>query len=293
MSEPFNLDGWRIDVANMTGRFKDVDLAHEVAKMVHDTAVAADRDALVAGEHFFDASEDLSGEGWMSTMNYSGFSRPVWSWLLDPNRPVSPGLGFMPMPMPQRSGQVVAASMREFAARIPWQVLIGQWNILGSHDTARIRTQVGSRAKMIIAVGLMVTYPGTPMIFAGDEWELEGTFGEDSRVPMPWDDADQQNPEMHDVYRQMLRLKTNSPALQHGGMRWVLESEDAIGFLRECETERLLVIAARQDWEGADVSAAVLQTEDPEQLFGDGKLSMNPDGSAKVSGNTGISIWRL
>ena len=37
---PYDVDGWRIDVANMTGRLGDIDVAHEVARAVRATAAA-------------------------------------------------------------------------------------------------------------------------------------------------------------------------------------------------------------------------------------------------------------
>lgn len=291
MLPPFNLDGWRIDVANMTGRYGEMDLAHEVARMVHKTATDINPEALIAGEHFFDASEDLRGDGWMCTMNYAGFTRPVWSWLLDPER--SDPRPYGPMPMPQRPGSVAAAAMREFAARIPWQVFRGQWNILGSHDTVRIRTLVGSAEKMRIAAGLMVTYPGTPMVFAGDEWALQGTFGEDSRVPMPWDNPDAQDLLMWESYRELLSLRATSSALCEGGLRWLLATDDALVFLRESASERLLIVAARGEWEGATLMDDVLQGADPQRLFGDLSLQVGDDGSGTLGGDAGFAIWSL
>ncbi len=81
---PYDLDGWRVDVANMTGRLGAIDVNHEVARLVRRTAEAERPDAFVIGEHNHDASTDVDGDGWHGTMNYSGFSWPIWSWLRDP-----------------------------------------------------------------------------------------------------------------------------------------------------------------------------------------------------------------
>ena len=80
------LDGWRIDVANMTGRLGSIDLNHMVATTLRQTMAAADPDSLLLAEHSHDASHDLLGDGWHGTMNYAGFTRPLWQWL----RPVGP-----------------------------------------------------------------------------------------------------------------------------------------------------------------------------------------------------------
>jgi glycosidase len=75
------LDAWRIDVANMTGRHGAQDLAHDVARTLVATARAARPDVWVLAEHGHDATGDLRGDGWHGTMDYAGFTRPVWTWL--------------------------------------------------------------------------------------------------------------------------------------------------------------------------------------------------------------------
>ncbi len=79
--------------------------------------------------------------------------------------------------------------MREFDAVLPWRVTASQWNMLGSHDTPRLRSIVGSREMVEVAATLLLTYPGTPVVFAGDEVGLTGLNGEHARATMPWDDG--------------------------------------------------------------------------------------------------------
>ena len=40
---------------------------------------------------------------------------------------------------------------------------------------------------MAVGVGALMTYPGVPMIWAGDELGLTGENGEAGRRTMPWD----------------------------------------------------------------------------------------------------------
>ena len=75
------LDGWRVDVANMTGRLGADDLAHQVARAVRRTIADVRADGWLLAEHGHDASLDLDGTGWHGTMDYAGFTRPVWCWL--------------------------------------------------------------------------------------------------------------------------------------------------------------------------------------------------------------------
>jgi alpha-glucosidase len=46
------------------------------------------RGGYLLAEHCHDATADLQGDGWHGTMDYTGFTRPVWSWLVDPEREV-------------------------------------------------------------------------------------------------------------------------------------------------------------------------------------------------------------
>ncbi len=64
LKPPFDLDGWRIDVANMAGRLGTVDLAHDVARAVRAAVVEAKPDAVLIAEHGHDFRPDVQGDGW-------------------------------------------------------------------------------------------------------------------------------------------------------------------------------------------------------------------------------------
>ena len=111
------LDGWRIDVANMTGRHGAIDLNVEVARALREAA----GDALVVAEHAHDFRADLVAGGWDGTMNYSGFLRPAWSWLRAETLPEKLRASFwsMPVGLPRLSGGAAVATMRAFRAGVP------------------------------------------------------------------------------------------------------------------------------------------------------------------------------
>ena len=85
-STAVGLDGWRVDVANMTGRYRRRDVNHEVARMRCATRSSP---TLLVAEHGHDFRRDLTGDGWHGVMNYAGFLRPVWTWLRATMRPSS------------------------------------------------------------------------------------------------------------------------------------------------------------------------------------------------------------
>ena len=149
---------------------------------------SASPEALVVAEHSHDARGDLQPGSWHGTMSYAGFTRPAWAWLrgdAPAGEPAEQFLG-LPTPVPRLPGTAVVKTMRRFRAGIPWPSVLHSWVLLDSHDTARFRTIAGSRERQLVGVGLQMTTPGVPMVFAGDELGLEGGWGEDARRTMPW-----------------------------------------------------------------------------------------------------------
>lgn len=242
------LDGWRVDVANMTGRYRDTDLALEVARAVRDAATAERPDALVVAEHVHDHSGDVPGDGWHGVMNYSGFADPAWAWLRRPGS--SPRFLGSPVPVPRLGGGLVMRTMREFSAIVSWRALTHGMPLLGSHDTTRLATLVGGDPALTeAAVGLLLAWPGVPMLTYGDEIGMEGDFGEDGRRPMPWPAPDAAWSPGQDavlgLYRRLVGARRGHVALRRGGLRWLHAEEDALVFVREHPEEHVLVHVAR------------------------------------------------
>lgn len=284
------LDGWRVDVANMAGRLASDDLAHDVARETRRAMAKENPLSLLVAEHNHDASEDLLGDGWHGTMNYAGFTRPVWSWLKSPDFN-EPFFG-LPVPIPQFTGVQMVNTMRAFQARMPWRSLLASWNILGSHDTARIRSVVGSRERQEAALALCIGLPGVPMVFAGDEIGSLGMWGEDSRTPFPWHDTDAWDHEIYASYRTLLTLRASSTALALGGMRWLHVSDDAVAFVRELPDESIVAVVARGQSESLRIPLASLMGTRLEHLFG---FSCHVEAEQCIVEvpHAGAGLWRL
>lgn len=272
------LDGWRVDVANMTGRRGADDHTHEVAALLRR---ALPPTAALIAEHNHDASADLDRDGWHGTMNYGGFTRPVWAWL----RGDDPGLDhFLGVPggMPLRDGPATLATFRAFASHLSWRSLVHSWQLLDSHDSPRIRTVTGSRERHLVALGLQATMPGTPMVYAGSEFGLTGVNGEHARTPMPWNRPADQDPVTLAAYRDLLGLRRREPALRHGGLRWLHADTDCLVFARETDEESLLVCARRAPGDP-------LELEEPAECV----HSTADPGEALGGGGPSLSVWRL
>jgi alpha-glucosidase len=279
LEPPYSLDGWRVDVANMSGRTGATDLNDEVAPTLREVL---NDDSLLVAEHFHDYRPDAAG--WHGAMNYSGFSKPVWAWL---RRDAGfPYLG-LPVPMPLLGGGATVATMRAFRAGVPWPFSLHSWAILDSHDSPRFRTLSGSRERQLVGVGLQMTTPGVPMVFAGDELGLEGEWGEDARRTMPWDRPDAWDAELLEEYRRLIALRRSSAALARGGLRYAYVDDDVIAYLRETPDERLLCLASRAPHEPVRLPFTSLETLHGDDAEVDGAHALLPaDGPS-------FHVWRI
>ncbi|MCK2216054.1 glycoside hydrolase family 13 protein [Actinomadura sp. ATCC 31491] len=271
------LDGWRVDVANMTGRRGADDHAHAAAAYLR---AALGPEAALIAEHNHDASGDLDRDGWHGTMNYGGFTRPVWAWLRGPGLDLEHFLG-VPGGVPERDGPATLATFRAFAAAMSWRSLVHSWQLLDSHDSPRIRTVTGSRERHLLALGLQATLPGTPMVFAGSEFGLTGVNGEHSRTPMPWNRPADQDAATLAGYRDLLGLRRAEPTLRHGGLRWLHADADCLVLARESERETLVVAARRAPGAPLPVGVrmqGVYDAADGDEISGDGPS---------------LSVWRV
>jgi alpha-glucosidase len=294
LEPPFDLDGWRIDVANMTGRLREVDLLPEVSRGLRAAALAARPDALVVAEHAHDARADLRAGGWHGTMAYRGFTRPIWTWLRGDDLPGELRERFVELPVgvPRLPGPSVVETIRRFRAGVPWQSVVHSWIPLDSHDTARFRTIAGSRDRQVVGIGLQMTSPGVPMVFAGDELGLEGAWGEDARRTMPWARPETWDTALLEAYRSLVALRRRHPALASGGIRYAHVSDDAIAYLRESGGERILCLAARGAHGPVRLAAGALGGSELETLAGE---DTTVDGEDVVLPHEGPAFhaWRI
>lgn len=289
------LDGWRIDVANMSGRMGSHDVNHELSKQFVDACIETKPDVLVVGEHYFDSRDDLTNGGWHGVMAYMGFTRPVWCWLRGEVLPSDFPDNFMGVPgsIPRRRGQSMVAEIKQFMAGVPYDAVLRSWLILDSHDTPRFSTITGDDQRTKIGVGLQMTLPGIPMVWQGDEIGLGGTScGEDSRRPMPWQDRASWNQELFSWYRKMISLRRSKTSLAIGSIRFVHVDDDSIAYIRETEGEALLCFAARSTHSAIEFSRSLLPCEEILTLVG---RDLRIDGESLIipAGRAGFHVWEI
>jgi alpha-glucosidase len=241
----YGMAGWRIDVGNMTGRLGEDNFHDEVMHGIRKAMDETNPNAWLVAENGDFVASDLNGLGWHGAMNYQGFMRPVWNWL-NRNSEIGGGFQGLPFEMPRISGSQLVNSMKQFNASVPWRSVTASMVLLDSHDTARFRTVVsGDVASHLSAMTMVLTYPGVPSIFAGDEIGLEGAWGEDGRRTINWDDRSGWDHQFMGEVKSLIAVRKNNDALINGGLRWIATEGDYIAYLRESKKQSVLVLVSR------------------------------------------------
>ncbi len=243
---PYSIDGYRLDVANMTGNYRRTQCGSDVWREMRAAIKAENPDAYMMGEFFQDSSPHLQGDQLDASMNYQGFNTPVRRWLGKGDLGVADEQPFGdPNPLPTES---LALQWRQYLTAIPYIIALQQFNQIGSHDIDRILRVVGGDTALVKAgLALLMAFPGAPCLYYADEVGLDGGRDPDNRRPMPWDAALWDH-DLRRYHQRLIAIRCNSHALQHGGFQILHAAGDLVAFMRQSRRE-LIVIAV---WRGAD-----------------------------------------
>ncbi len=237
-------DGWRLDVAHMIGRGGTDEGNLDLHRVLKQAARAEKVDAYVFGERFFDPEAALDGQGEDGAMNYHGFGLPLMQWLSGHSYTFTPS---------RLGGEELCTLLADTYHALPPQVALSMFNLLDSHDIPRALFRLGNDTrKLRAALTLLLAYAGVPCLYYGTEIGLSQTEAGAMpwcRASMPWDESEWDT-DLRAEVQQLIRVRRNSLALQEGGLRFVLQSHDAAGFVREYtaasgHTEAVLALASR------------------------------------------------
>jgi cyclomaltodextrinase / maltogenic alpha-amylase / neopullulanase len=261
------IDGWRLDVPfeiTAAGFWQEF----------RDRVKAINPEAYIVGEVWRDARHWLDGTQFDGVMNYL-FTAPTIAFaagdrvIMDYVRSRS----YEPYPALDAAGY--AAKIQTLLELYPWEIQLAQFNLLASHDTARLMSIAQQdRASVELATLLLLTFPGAPSIYYGDEVGLAGAIDPDSRRGFPveadWDR------ELLAYHRQLIALRHQHPALRIGTYR-VLATEGNVYIFARTLAEEELIVAVNAGMESAKVSVSLTTGVDkpPNLLFGTAELEWN------------------
>ncbi|MFA6617540.1 MAG: alpha-amylase family glycosyl hydrolase [Candidatus Neomarinimicrobiota bacterium] len=110
----------------------------------------------------------------------------------------------------------------------------------------------------------LMTIPGPPVIYYGNEVGLTGAGDPDNRRPMPWK-IDQRQKELRQYISALTAIRKEHPALRYGDYFTVRADETVYAYLRSDFNERMLVVIHRKD-QDAQVSIELSEDLDPGEL---------------------------
>ncbi|MGB5714786.1 MAG: alpha-amylase family glycosyl hydrolase, partial [Waterburya sp.] len=257
-------DGWRLDVPG------EVDTPGFWQEF-RDRVKAVNPDAYIVGEIWGDASLWLDGTQFDGVMNYR-FTEPTIAF--------AGGENYDPeycqhelRPYPPLSGTEYAIRIDALLKLYDWEIQLAQLNILDSHDTPRMLTTVGEdKSSFILATVLMMTFPGAPSIFYGDEVGLTGGKDPDCRRVFP-------KPENWDVeilkdYKQLIALRHQYSALCTGTYKTLYADQHLYAFARILDNQEVIV-AVNTGNEQADAIFGVTELKSQPQnlVYGSGRIA--------------------
>jgi glycosidase len=138
---------------------------------------------------------------------------------------------------------VAAEALWRLVRAVDHQHLLRSWTVLSSHDTPRLSDQVGfDERKAQLLLALQFAYPGTPMIYYGEEIGLRGGADPGCRGAMIWDEASWDRARF-DAVRRLCALR-KLPALHDGGYTRLPIAAPHLAFARGHHRDRLVCLAS-------------------------------------------------
>ncbi len=272
VSPPYNVDGWRLDVAADLGYSNEYN--HKFWKKFREAVKGVNPEALILAEHYGDPSEWLMGDEWDTVMNYDAFMEPI-TWFLtgmekhsDEERQELWG-----------NAQYFMDSMKHHMAAMKTPSLQVAMNELSNHDHSRFLTRTNhmvgrtstlgpgaageyvSVPVMKEAVVMQMTWVGAPTIYYGDEAGVCGFTDPDNRRTYPWGNEDIHLLAFH---KEMIRIHKSYQAFRTGSLLMLHGEENIIAYSRFTDEEQFVIIVNNRS-ELATITVPVWRAGLPEK----------------------------
>ena len=250
VSPPYNVDGWRLDVAADLGHSQEFN--HEFWKKFRKAVKEANPEAIILAEHYGDANSWLQGDQWDTIMNYDGFMDPV-TWFLtgvDKHSDNSnPGM--------RGDAGTFKLTMQYQMSRMQNQSLLVAMNELSNHDHSRFLTRTNhvvgrvaelgpeaanknvNKAVFMEAVVIQMTWPGAPTIYYGDEAGVCGFTDPDNRRTYPWGHEDK---ELIAFHKDVIKMHKENEVLRTGSYKQLYSAHNVIAYGRFSMDDAVIIV---------------------------------------------------
>ncbi|MGP4073891.1 alpha-glycosidase [Piscibacillus sp. B03] len=223
--EEFDIDGWRLDVAN--------EIDHQFWREFRQEVKRVKDDLYILGEIWHDSMPWLQGDQFDAVMNYP-FTEATLNFFARQTI----------------NSKQFAHQINHVLAAYPENVNEVAFNLLGSHDTPRALTRTdGNKDLAKLMYVFQLTFIGTPCIYYGDEIAMTGGEDPDCRKCMVWD-GEKQDQDMLSFFKQLVKLRHDEPLLRGEGQFSFVEANEEQNYVmyeRRNTNESILVIINNND----------------------------------------------
>lgn len=227
----FGIDGWRLDVP---AEIEAEGFWEEFRTVVKD----ANPEAYLVGELWGEAPSWLQGDRFDGIMNYPLLDLVLSFFGAGSLRDYSKAnLTFEPL-----DADAFASGIERLLGLYDWEATCAQLNLLDSHDMARAQWILGENtAALCQAVLFLMTMPGAPCIYYGDEIGLSAAGDPHCREAFPRDEADWDT-DLLSFYRSATALRHQHEVLRTGRVD-LLQAEGRTLVLRRTLDEQTAIVA--------------------------------------------------
>lgn len=226
------VDGWRLDVPNeieVPGFWQEF----------RDRIKGINPEAYIVGEIWDNAQPWLQGDQFDGVMNYQ-FRQATIAFAAGDRVDVAYTTQPTYAPYPALNASDYQHRIQDLLTWYPWDIQLTQLNLLSSHDTARLLSMVHLDYSTIeLATLLLLTFPGAPCIYYGDEVGLPGGIDPDCRRSFP-KETDWHLP-LQAMHKQLIQIRHQHAALRHGQYQVLLATDETYVFSRSLAEEVLIV----------------------------------------------------
>ena len=256
VSPPYNVDGWRLDVAADRGHSPEFN--HHFWKEFRKAVKRANPDAIILAEHYGSPRDWLNGQEWDTVMNYDAFMEPVTWFLTGMQKHSDDYRGDL-----YGNADSFASAMRHHMASFTTPSLQIAMNELSNHDHSRFLTRTNkkvgristfgpeaanegvNKAVMREAVVMQMTWPGAPTIYYGDEAGLCGFTDPDNRRTYPWGREDT---ELIRFHKEMIRIHKQCAELIKGSIKYIIGEYNIVGYGRFNRKAQTVVVVNNNEY---------------------------------------------
>lgn len=249
VSEPYNIDGWRLDVAADLGHSKEFN--HEFWKRFRKEIKAVNEDVIILAEHYGSPADWLDGTQWDTVMNYDAFMEPV-SWFLTGMEKHSDRFD----EYLYGNGRMFLEMLMNAKASLPMNSLLSAMNELSNHDHSRFLTRTNKKVGRLASLGaeeadkdinyaifrqgiiMLMTLQGAPTIYYGDEVGVCGWTDPDNRRTYPWGKEDF---ELLEYHKYMNFIHKNHAELKSGSLLFVVADDNIVVYARVLGEKKSLI----------------------------------------------------